>query len=450
MKKWLTLKETIFVMSMLFGLFFGAGNLIFPVYMGQLAGQNVFKALVGFLITGVSLPLLAVAALGKSRSNGLYDLGLKVSKPFAIFFTCLLYLTIGPFFAIPRCATTSFTVGITPLVGGDSKLVLFIFSLVFFLAAAFFALRSDKILTYVGKFLNPVFLIVLAILLIRVFVNPMSDYTTIVASGDYVNNSLFNGFYEGYNTMDALAGLAFGIVVVTVIKDLGLKDGDSVARNTIVAGITSCLLMAAIYIALALAGAQSSETIGLCSNGGEALSKIAAYYFGETGALLLAAIVTFACLKTSVGLIVSCSETFENFFPGKLSQKKWSIIFLVASFLIANLGLNQIISLSIPFLMFLYPLAVVLILLALSSNLFHKTPFVYSVTIYTTFPFACLELIKSLPFDGVVVNSVKEFVNILPLGSLGLEWLLPSLIAFGVSLIYSKIVTKRMEIKNND
>jgi len=442
MKKWLTLKESIFVMSMLFGLFFGAGNLIFPVYMGQLAGANVFKAVIGFLITGVTLPLLAVAALGKSRSNGLYDLGLKVSKPYSLFFTCLLYLTIGPCFTIPRCATTSFSVGVTPIIGGDSKLSLFIFTLCFFLAAAFFSLKAEKILTWVGKFLNPLFLGFLAILLIQVFINPMADYKSVEAIDTYANNPLFNGFYEGYNTMDALAGLAFGIVVVSVLRGLKLVDGDAVAANTVVAGITSCVLMGIIYIALALAGAQSSSTIGICSNGGEALAKIAEYYFGEVGALLLACIVTLACLKTAVGLIISCSETFASLFKTKISQKGWAVIFLVVSFLIANLGLNQIIKLSIPFLMFLYPLSMVLIFLALASNLFHKTPFVYKTTIYATLPFATLELLKSLSIDSKVVTIAQNIVNALPLGTLGLEWLLPALIVFAISLAYAKLFVK--------
>lgn len=116
MKKKLSFSEYVYVASMLFGLFFGAGNLIFPVHMGQLAGKAVIPASIGFCVTGVGLPLLGVAALGSSRSNGLYDLGLKVNKTFALLFTCALYLTIGPFFAIPRCATTSFTVGILSLI----------------------------------------------------------------------------------------------------------------------------------------------------------------------------------------------------------------------------------------------------------------------------------------------------------------------------------------------
>ena len=159
MKKRLSAREYVLVASMLFGLFFGAGNLIFPVYMGQMAGHRVWSAIPGFLITGVGLPLMAVAALGISRSNGLYDLSSKVSKPYGMFFTCLLYLTIGPFFAIPRCATTSFTVGLEHLLPESSAGTwLLIFSLVFFAAALWFSLRPGKILTWVGKLLNPTFL----------------------------------------------------------------------------------------------------------------------------------------------------------------------------------------------------------------------------------------------------------------------------------------------------
>jgi len=289
------------------------------------------------------------------------------------------------------------------------------------------------------------FLCFLAVLLIKVFNNPMADYKSIAAVDTYATNALFEGFYEGYNTMDALAGLAFGIVVVRVLRDLDLKDGDAVAANTVIAGITSCLLMGAIYIALALAGAQSTTTIGLCSNGGEALAKIAKYYFSDTGAILLACIVTAACLKTAVGLIISCAETFTSLFNNKLSQKTWTLIFLVVSFLIANLGLNQIISYSIPLLMFLYPLSIVIILLALSSNLFHKTPFVYKTTIYATLPFALLELIKSLPLSDSTSVLVNNLVNNLPLGNLGLEWLLPSLVVFGLSLACAKLFVKVKE-----
>ena len=174
MKKKLTVKEYIYVASMLFGLFFGAGNLIFPTAVGQLAGRNMWSAILGLLITGVGLPLLGVAALGLSRSDGLFSLSSKVNRPYAYFFTCALYLTIGPFFAIPRCATVSFTVGLEQILpqNGNMKLYLLLFTLAFFIAALLFSLRPGKILTWVGKILNPFFLLFLGILVVVTLVSP--------------------------------------------------------------------------------------------------------------------------------------------------------------------------------------------------------------------------------------------------------------------------------------
>ena len=138
--KTLKLRQVLLVASMLFGMFFGAGNLIFPASMGQLAGGNLWQASAGFLITGVGLPLLGVAALGISRAEGLLELSSRVSRGYGLFFTCLLYLTIGPFFAIPRCATVSYTVGVQQLLpGADQRLALALFSLVFFGAVLFFS-----------------------------------------------------------------------------------------------------------------------------------------------------------------------------------------------------------------------------------------------------------------------------------------------------------------------
>ena len=169
---------------MLFGMFFGAGNLIFPASMGQLAGADMWKAAAGFLITGVGLPLLAVAALGVSRENGLLELGSRVGKGYGLFFTCALYLTIGPFFAIPRCATVSYTVGIERILPGTGQsLGLAVFSLLFFGAVLFFSLRPGEILTWIGKVLNPLFLCFLGILVVRALLSPMGDIGEAAPSG---------------------------------------------------------------------------------------------------------------------------------------------------------------------------------------------------------------------------------------------------------------------------
>ena len=248
---------------MLFGLFFGAGNLIFPIYMGSLAGSKTAVALIGFLITGVGLPLLGVAAIGVSKSDGLIELSGKVGKGYGLFFTCALYLTIGPFFAIPRCATVPFTVAIEPMVknGANLKVILAAFSFVFFAAVLAFSLFPGKILTWVGKILTPLFLVFLGVLMTVALIKPMGKISGVAPTGDYAQKAFTTGFLDGYNTMDALAGLAFGIVVVNVIRGAGVTRPEDVAISTVRSGLFSCLIMAGIYIVVTLMGLSAQKAV---------------------------------------------------------------------------------------------------------------------------------------------------------------------------------------------
>ncbi len=452
MKQKLLIKEYIYIASMLFGLFFGAGNLIFPVHLGQMAGSNVWPAILGLCITGVGLPLLGVAALGISRSNGLYELASRVGKPYSMFFTCLLYLTIGPFFAIPRCATTAFTVGLEQMLPQDVNKVLYllIFSFIFFGFALFFSLKPGKILIWVGKILNPSFLIFLGILVVVALLNPSTAISNVVPEDSYATIPFFSGFLEGYNTMDALASLAFGIVVVNVIKGLGVTEPNEVAKSTVLSGIFSCLFMGIIYVAVTIVGAQSRGVLALSANGGIALGQIAHHYLGTSGLLVLAITVTLACLKTSVGLITSCAETFQTLFPTGPSYKIWAIIFGVISFAFANFGLNAIISYSIPILMFIYPLVITLILLSLFGCFFEYDKTVFFWTTVVTLPVSVLELVKSLPeniYNMVGGPFIVAFASkILPFFDLGLGWFCPSILGFIIGIfLYS--LKKRQSIK---
>ena len=443
MKETLRAKELVFVASMLFGMFFGAGNLIFPVYMGQMAGSNVWQAIVGFVITGVGLPLLGVAALGLSRQESLFDLSSKVGRKYGYFFTCALYLTIGPCFAIPRCATVSFTVGAAPLLeNGGNPLFLGIFSLVFFALTLTLSFRPSKILTWVGKVLNPVFLVFLGILVVKALLSPMGSVGAIAPDAAYETGAFFTGFREGYQTMDALAGLAFGIVVVNAIRDLGITKPDAVAKNTVTSGVFSCLLIALIYLMVTIVGAQSRGVYPLCENGGEALALIAEHYFGTVGALLLAVTVTLACLKTAVGLVTSCSEAFVTMFPKGPRYQVWAVIFSVVSFLIANLGLSTIIEYAVPVLMFLYPLAITLILLALFGRFFGNDQRVYDWVTGCTLVAALLDFLGALPAAAQAALHLSPLLaaakEILPFFSLGFGWICPALIGLVIGLIHSK------------
>lgn len=374
MKKNLTFKELIFVASMLFGMFFGAGNLIFPIFMGQLAGHHVWAASAGFLITGVGLPLLGVAALGVSQKDGLLELSSQIGRKYGVFFTCLLYLTIGPFFAIPRCATVSFTVGIEPFISDGGKMAgLGIFSFVFFAVVLFFSLKPGQILTWIGKILNPLFLILLSIFVIRALFSPAGNMSKIEASGAYVSGAFSTGLLEGYNTMDALAGLAFGIIVVNVIRSLGIKESGAVAKNTIKAGVFSSLLMALIYVLVAVVGAQS-----------------------------------------------------RGVFP-----------------VAANVGLDAIIAYSLPVLMFLYPLAVTLILLTLCGKLFGNDRRIYSWVTAFTAAAAILDFVKALPKNSDVIVKLQEMLGavskMLPISKYGFGWVCPALVGLMIGLALQKI-----------
>ena len=256
MDRKLTTKEYIFVASMIFGMFFGAGNLIFPVHMGQQAGANLWPAALGFCITGVGIPLLGIAAMGTSQSNGVFQMGSLLSRGYSYFYTCALYLTIGPLFAIPRTATVSFSVGVAPLVADSVEgHWLFIFSAVFFLIVLYFSLRPSGILTWIGKMLNPAFLLFLGMLGVVSLLNPMGVASALEPTEAYASNAVFQGVLDGYNTLDALAGLAFGIVMIDTIKSLGVHSSEGVARDTLKAGTLAAILMAAIYALLTVMGA---------------------------------------------------------------------------------------------------------------------------------------------------------------------------------------------------
>ena len=197
MKTKLTGKQYTLVASMLFGLFFGAGNLIFPIILGAKSGASIIPALCGMLITAVGLPLLGIIALGVSRSSGLMQMSGRVSGWYSYFFTCALYLTIGPLFAIPRCAATSFTMGIQPLISGRETLIQAVFTTLFFAAVLFFALRPSKIMDSVGKYLNPVFLICLGILVVAALINPQQSISTVPVNESYEGSAFATGFLQG-------------------------------------------------------------------------------------------------------------------------------------------------------------------------------------------------------------------------------------------------------------
>lgn len=446
MKRNLTLKETVVITSMLFGMFFGAGNLIFPAKVGLDAGSNMWSAFAGVFITAVGIPMLAVVGLGLSRSEGVVELSQRVSRKYSLFFCTLLYLTIGPLFAIPRCASTAFSVGAVNLLPQEGeRLYLALFSLVFFAVVLYFSLKPGGIMTWIGKWLNPVFLVFLAVLVIAALAKPISSISAVTPAENYASSgsAFFRGFLEGYNTLDALAGLAFGIVVIDVVRKNGISQPERVAVNTAKAGIFSCLFMGLIYLFITLICAQSAPVCAGADNGGTVLGTIANHYFRSAGSVLMTLIVTFACLKTAIGLVTSCSKAFVDMFPKGPGYTVWAVVFSLISFGIANFGLTTIVSWCVPVLMFLYPLAITLILLTVFGKFYGNDRKIYVSVTACTFLAAILDLLNALPASAIEAIHVAGLLDwagrTLPLFSLGLGWLLPAAIGLVIGLVWRKV-----------
>lgn len=444
MNKRLNSKQIILVAGTLFGMFFGAGNLIFPVHLGQLAGSNAIPAMIGFVITAVGIPILGVAAIGKTYSSGLWELSTRVGDKFAYIFTAVLYLTIGPLFAIPRCATTSFTIGVDPIIGGaiSPKLALFIFSLIFFAFVLVLSLKPANITVWIGKVINPLFLVLLGIFIVVALIKNGS-FAGVAPEASYESGALFSGFIEGYGTMDAIAGLAFGIVVIDIIRGMGVEDNNEIAKDVLKSGVIAGILMAVIYAATIIIGAQSKAIFPLSENGGIALSQLSTYYFGFVGNIILALTIILACLKTAIGLVTSCSDTFTRMFKGKISYSAFAVIFTIFSFAISNVGLSKIIELSIPVLMFLYPLSIVLILLALFEDAFGRARSVYVSGMIFTGIAALLDCFKALPASIQTALGLENIVlfaeKTVPFYSLGLGWIVPAVVGIVIGLVIRKV-----------
>lgn len=449
----LTWKQYLVVASLLFGLFFGAGNLIFPIHLGQMAGANWLVATLGFLVTAVLLPLLSVLAISVTHAKGVYDIGLPLGSTFALVFMILIHLTIGPLFGTPRMASISFKVGIEPMLPQNmAQIGLLIFSTIFFVCAFVVAYEESNILTSIGKVLNPLFLLLLFIVFLMGFFSPMGRASAQKVTLAYQQAPFFNGFLQGYNTMDALAGLAFGVTVVTAVRQMGKTTAKSNAKVTAKAGILATLTIGVIYVALIWLGATTLQHYRIAADGGTTFNQIVTYYLGNVGHALLASLITVTCLTTAVGLIAAFAQDFHRSFP-KVSYHTWLFLMTLASFLTANFGLDTIIAWSTPMLMFLYPFAMVLILLSITANLFNKDRVVYFWTVLFTLVPAFLDMIAAFP--PVVSQSSWALalkgvqMKYLPFAAIGMDWIIPALLGLVIGLACHYVVTRKVKSLQN-
>lgn len=428
-------KNTILVGFMLFAMFFGAGNLIFPPRLGLENNTDFWPAILGFVITGVGLPLIGIIA-SSFYYGGYKDMLNKIHPWFSIVFLSAIYLSIGPFFAIPRTAATAYEMAVIPFSGESGMESLLTFTALYFILSLWFALNPSKLVERIGTILTPLLLLsILALIIKAMFL--FSDNVPAIPQEIAGQSAFFRGFVNGYLTMDALASIAFSVIVVMSIKRKGHSEGKELIKQTAVAAIVAAVFLALIYIALGWIGknmsiSQATLTELTAKNqdiGTYILNSVALQTFGTFGRTLLGIIVSLACLTTTIGLIASVSEYFNEIYH-KISYKTYAVIFTVIGFILANQGLSVVISKSVPVLLVLYPIAITIILL-LFINQF--TPLTLTG-----------QRVSLLLVTVISILSVAElsFIRQLPLKQYSMEWVPFAVIGYLAGSLLQRVTTK--------
>ncbi|MCE5038031.1 branched-chain amino acid-like transporter carrier protein BrnQ3 [Staphylococcus auricularis] len=437
-------KNTWIIGFTLFAMFFGAGNLIFPPNLGLDSGHYFWPTIFAFVLTGIGLPLLGVivGALDKQGYIGAFN---KISPTFSMIFLIVIYLTIGPLFAIPRTASTSFEMTVTPIVHTNSNLALFIFSVLYFLVVLFLCINPNKIVDRIGSILTPLLIITILAMIIKGFVDFGGSSQSDSAEAFTSNAAGFSqGFTSGYLTMDAIAAIAFSMIVVNAVKATGVKHADQIFKQTVSAGAIAAVALIFIYVSLGFIGnhmtISQDKLAELTANdqniGTYLLTTMASVGFGELGKYLLGIIVALACLTTACGLIVAVSQYFNSIFP-KISYKLYVILFTTVSFLLANLGLNAAIQLSVPVLSIVYPIAITVVLLILLARYIPTKPIAQRI------PVIIVTIVSILSVAHTEGWITLNFIESLPFHEYSLEWFPISVIATIIGYIVSYFTSKQ-------
>jgi len=418
---------------LLFGIFFGAGNLIFPPTLGAQSGEQFLPAIAGFVFSGVGIAVLTLIIGTLNPKGYIYEISKKISPLFATIYLAALYLSIGPFFAIPRTATTSYAVGISPLLAeADKGLGLIVFTLIYFVAAYLIALNPSKILDRIGRILTPVFaLLIIILVILGAFKYGANAPQT--ATEAYQTSAFGAGFLEGYNTLDALASVAFSVIAVQTLKQLGFTSKKEYISTIWVVGIVVALGFSALYIGLGFLGNHfpvTEEAMKGGTPGVYILSQATQEIFGSTAQLFLAAMVTVTCFTTTVGLIVSTAEFFNGRFP-QIGYKIYATVFTLIGFAIANLGLDAIIKYSVPVLVILYPITITIVMIVIVNKFVPLSKPGMQLT---------MGLVTAIAVTGVLASSFEittltNLINSLPFANASLPWLVPAIIGILLSLV---------------
>ena len=402
---------------MIFALFLGAGNIIFPPMEGYTAGQHWATASLGFILTGVLMPfitLVVVSILGRGE-----ELTRDLPKWAEVTFLVTLYLVIGSTFAMPRITNVAYEMALVPLdLVADTPATHLIFAVIFNIIAMLFMLKPNTIISSVGKFMTPALLVLLVVVTVTVFISPLSEIAAPTKS--YADSSaLTTGLISGYQTMD-------------------VTEPQKIMRYTVSAGCISVVLLAALYFSLFYLGATSDQVAQGASNGGQIFSRYVNVLFGKEGSWIMSGIIFLASLTTLVGVTSACAYYFAK-FSHRLPYAFWVVLFTIMTTIISENGLTKLLQVTIPALLLIYPVAIMLVVLQFVRAKLPCVKLTYNATIAVT---VCFSLCDSLNNVGLLSDGVKQFLSNFPLYDNGLAWLIPALGVMFLTMLIGKSAKK--------
>lgn len=410
------IKDSIVIGFALFAMFFGAGNLIFPIYLGKISGTGYVKAMLGFIITATGLPFLGIIA-GMKANGSFNELSENINHMFSTIILTALILCIGPLFAIPRTAATTYEMALKPYIPWFNPIIFYI---IYFAINIAFVVKPSKVIDTIGSVLTPVLLITLFILIIKCIFVPAAQPVNTNAK-----NIFGNAFVTGYQTMDAMAAVMFSSIITKSVLDKGYKK-DRI-KMTVISGTIAVAGLGLVYAGLTVVGSQASGIVSGDIEKVKLVVLMSQKILGTSGILILGAAVGLACLTTSIGLIATVSQYFSEITNGKMSYKICMLLVCAVSIVIASMGVDTIINLAKPVLGILYPVVIILIL----SKIFERfiiNKNISTVMIYTTF---------AVSFSGTLnLFNVDKIFNFIPLSSSGFTWLIPDIIIYVVLTLF--------------
>lgn len=423
--------DSIVVGFALFAMFFGAGNVVFPPYLGMHAGEQWANGFLFYFIADIGLALVAMFAI--LHAGGADNITGRIGHAASNVLMCAVILCIGPMVAIPRTAATTLEMSVTPFFGGMSPVV---FSIIFFAVILLLSIKQSAVIDIVGKILTPALLIGLLVLIVKGFVSPIGD---IVDTGVSASEVTVNGIKSGYQTMDVLAAMAFGIIILSSADEKGYTDSKSAAKMIGIAAALSGVLLMIVYFGLTYLGATASTVFPTDISRANLVIGIVELLLGKAGLIIFAIVVALACITTAVALVSSSASFFAKLADDKISYGVFVVVICVSSAIISNLGLDMIIAIATPVLDIVYPPMLVLILLSWFGDKLHKSVYVSSVA---------GSLIASVLATASLYGMSVPVVDSLPLASLGLGWLTPAALFGLVAYLVSKVKFQNAQTAN--